>query len=372
MSQELYKTPIKIAGGEEKYVCPLSLVLNPYLGCVHECVYCYAKYILEVHGHWNKRIPCDVSAVEKQMVNALEKKSKTAVSRLIQQYIPFRTSNLTDPFQSIELKYGVMKKIMGIMIEHEYPIVFNTKGTVCARDEYITYLKEFPNVIQYTMITDDAELMRKLEPGAPPYMERMKAIRKLADNGLTVQARYSPVMPLIAENPSNLFRELADAGVKDIICEFGRLPLVKKQLDAINKALGMNYIEYLQSNDYPIEKARHWWKVRSDYKYKKLSEFKKIASDCGMGFTVCCEERPEFNDFINCCNTDKYGFNSMGWAVQMSAKNLDGLDFSEFIALHPNCPYPSEFSEFFSKGSLCNCLTEHDFDGDTYHKKESD
>jgi len=64
---KLYKTPIKVVSGEDRYVCPLALVMNTYIGCQHECVYCYAKYIMEFEKQWHRRAPCDVEIVRNIM-----------------------------------------------------------------------------------------------------------------------------------------------------------------------------------------------------------------------------------------------------------------------------------------------------------------
>lgn len=77
----------------------------------------------------------------------------------------------------------------------------------------------------------------------------------------------------------------------------------------------------------------------------------------------------ENNGFINCCNTDKYGLNSMPWTVQMSAKNLVGKSADDFIKQYPDCPYPKEFIDFFNGGKITNCLTELDFENGKYYQK---
>jgi DNA repair photolyase len=368
---KLYMTPISLVAGEDRYVCPLALVLNTYIGCQHECVYCYAKYIFEMYKHWDRRAPCDPQIVRDTISKSLAGKRNDNIGKLIQMRIPFRFSNLTDPFQQMEEKYRATYEVMKVLAEYNYPAVFNIKGvTGLTTPEYIELFKKFPCVFQYTIITDDDAMAKKLEPGAPSPTQRIEAMKILADNGFPCQLRYSPVFPGIYDNPESLFKKVSEVGCKDVICEQLHIPLNAKQKKLIDDALGFDYIEYLKKNGYPIHKETHWWKLEQDYKYQKLLEYKELAKKYNMGFTVCCEDRPQMNDYCNCCNTDKYGLNSLKYTIQMSSKDFEGKTVDEWIdSIEQKCPYEDKLREFFSNGKFCNCLTEHEFVNGTYRKK---
>ena len=370
MEQDLYKTPIKVVAGEDRYVCPLSLVLNTYIGCQHECVYCYAKYILEMEKQWHRRAPADVDIIRNIMNKSISGKMTNEAAKCIQQRIPFRFSNLTDPFQQMESKYRATFKTMEIMAEHNYPVVFNVKGvTGITTNEYMNLFKEFPNVFQYTIIVNDDKMAKKLEPGAPSTTERLKAMKTLSDNGFITQLRYSPVFPGIYDEPDELFRRASEAGCKDVICEQMRVPINQKQQTLINDALGFDYLDYLKEKGYPMIRFSHWYKLETEYRFKKLQEYKDLAKSYGMDFTVCSEERPQMNNWKNCCNTDKYGLNSMSWSIQ-KAKVFEEKKVDTFMSEYgQKCPFKKGLREFFNEGKFCNCLTEHQFKNGVYTKK---
>jgi DNA repair photolyase len=370
----MYKSPIKLAGGEESFVCPQSLVLNSYLGCSHGCVYCYAKFVLDIyHDFSGSSIPADPSLVEKAMVKAFKKNGKDAISQLIRSKVPFRFSNLTDPFQECEREHKATYNILKILSKWQYPAILNTKGIICADDEYIEVLKDIPCVIQMTITTDSDDIASKIEPYAPLPSERLQALDKLSKSGIITQVRYSPVFPKLTDEPDNLFKLCSNNGCRDIVCEMVRLPFTHKYLDSLNAGLGYDYLASLKG--YPIIKAKHWWKVEPIHKFNEYRRFKAIAANHGMKFYVCCEEEPEINGYANCCGTDKYpGMKScMPWTMQMRGNVFRGdkINFDEYIK-DTGCPYQEDFAKYWQSGKLEGTMSHLRYvkDDNTYIRKE--
>jgi DNA repair photolyase len=368
MTDKLYKSPIKLAGGEESFVCPQSLVLNSYMGCSHQCVYCYAKFVLDIYKKFDEVVPADVSVVEKTMIKAFEKNGKDSISQLIRRRVPFRFSNLTDPFQEAEHEYHATYDILEVLSKWNYPAILNTKGVIESESKYINILKKIPCVLQLTITSDNDDLSSRIEPGAPVVSKRLDALKTLSDNGIITQVRYSPVFPVIADDPLELFKKCKENGANDIVCEFARLPLSHKYLDALNKALGYDYLEMLKEKQYPIVKSNHWWKVEIEHKFKELIRFKQVANDIGLNFYICCEERPEINNWKNCCGTDKYpGMEScMDWTIQMNGDKIksEKTPFNDYIQ-GKSCPYNEDFEKFWNKGRLKTSLSDMQYDNDT-------
>ena len=350
---ELYKSPIKLAGGEERFVCPQSLVLNTYLGCDHDCIYCYARDILEPVKKWSPVKPADISIIEKTMKKAYSGNSQDMVSKLIRRRTPFRFANISDGFLMQELKYKVSYNTLLIMGDYQHPLIINTKGIVVALDNYIKLLRHMPVVVQMTITTENQEKANLLEPNAPDVESRIGAVKKLSDAGITCQVRYSPVYPKLTDNPEKLFELVSKAGAKDIICEMGRIPVLSKQKAQLNKGLGYDYLAHLRALDYPMFKFKQQWRVEQPFIFTEYERFKKIAESYGLNFFVCCEEKPEINDWCNCCGTHQYkGFEQgIDWTIQMNGHRIrdDWTSFDEYIKDF-DIPYEDGFRKFWDAG----------------------
>jgi len=325
---------------------------------------------MEDFGQWDSDPePASLKEVKKTFRNALSKGTKGKISKLIRQRIPVRFGNLTDPFQPKEKQIEVTYRILKFLNEIDYPVILNTKGTLQAEGKYLELLKEMKVVVQETLISLDEGLLNKLEPGAPSPQERIKALDKLSDEGIPTQVRYSPIFPLLTDEPRDLFKEVAEAGVNDIITEFVRISKQKQ----INDALGYNYIDKLKQEGYPIERRGNFWKVKQDKMFEEYKRHKEIAEEYGLDYLICCEEKPEINSWRNCCGVDKYkGFKGMDWTIQMNGKKFkeDKVSFDEYIT-DTECPYKGEFWNYWKQGKLEGSLTGLKKDS-VFYKREGE
>ena len=369
VSDDKYKTIIKVAGGEEKFVCPQALILNAYQGCDFNCVYCYADWIRDIYKHRDK--VGSYYVFKRQLIKALKGETNDEVSQLLRQKVPIRMSNLSDPFQYREEDNKISYRILKTLKKVSYPVILNTKGVLWAKDKYLDLLKDMDVVVQETIITDDDELAGKLEPNAPSPSERIKAINKASELGINTQVRYSPVFPLLNDVPESLFDKLE---VNDIITEFMRFSLNKSHIKALNDALGYDYFEMLKEEGYPIVKGSKWLKVSQDFIFEEYRRFKRLAEERGLNLFVCSEEKPEINGFENCCGTCKYnGFEScMDWTVQMRGEVFEDGEksFNEYIT--GSCPYKKEFKEYWDDGKLEGSLTGLKKKGDSYVRRKNE
>lgn len=349
----MYTNPISLAGGEERFVCPQSLALNTYVGCKHDCTYCCSKYLLSPYKHWRRLEPADTNLIRKMFVDAYAGK-KGVIYSLLRMKIPFRFSNLTDPLQrDLELEHRATLKTFEILRDYQYPAIITTKSDLWTEPEYLALLKEFPSVVQMTITTIDDDLASRIEPGAPVPSKRVEALQKGKLHGIITQVRYSPVFPLLTDQPEDAFKIYSESGVRDIICEFLRLPKKKSQQKWINDALGFDYVDFLKRKKYPLEDSGHWIKVAKHFIFEEYLRFKSIALKYGMDYYICCEEKPELNNFENCCGTSKYyGFEKcLDWTIQVNGKKFSNtpLSFDEYIK-DTLCPYTDEYRKFYEEG----------------------
>jgi len=181
---------MKIREIEAKSILSKSQVydyaLNPYVGCEHGCVYCYAKFMKRFTGHterWGEFVDVKKNAPE---LLACEVKRKKAGRVWI--------SGVCDPYQPLEKKYMLTKKCLDILVGNGWPFTVQTKSSLVMRD--IEILKRSRDAeVGFTITTADEKIRRLFEPGASPIKKRIEALAKLHSEGIRTFAMIAPVLP---------------------------------------------------------------------------------------------------------------------------------------------------------------------------------
>ena len=193
----------------------ISYSLNPYIGCYHACIYCYArKYFLmrNIGYNWGEYVEVKIN-----LPNLLEKQLKKIPSGSV---IGIGTS--CDPYQPLESKFKLTRGALKTLSEREdLKIEVQTKSTLVIRDLYL--LKEMKNTsIGFTIITIDDELGKFLEPKAQRSTKRIKVLRRLSQEGINTWIYVGPILPYITDSRMCLERivEVASKiGVKKILSD---------------------------------------------------------------------------------------------------------------------------------------------------------
>lgn len=176
--------------------------VNPYIGCSHACVYCYAPYYarrMGYSGEWGSYVHIKANAVE-LLRREVAKRSKGVV------YL----SSLTDAYQPVESTYGLTRRLLGVLLSRDWPIIIQTKSPLVVRD--LDIIRGFSKAeVGFTIITLDEDLRAKLEPGAPSVSSRIDALRELKSEGI---ATFTFIGPVIPGTPLEELVELVDE-VKD-------------------------------------------------------------------------------------------------------------------------------------------------------------
>ena len=183
----------------ELCTCPDKLTFNPYTGCDHECLYCYASsYIPRFYDCRPK----------KDLISRLKREAGRLKGELIS------LSNSSDPYPRLEQKTGLTRRCLEILAGSNCRLQIITKSDLVVRD--IDLLQKVPSVVSVTIPTDDDRLSVKLEPGAPVSSRRLEAIETLVKEGIPVTVRIDPVIPFLNEDLTELVETVADLGVEHI------------------------------------------------------------------------------------------------------------------------------------------------------------
>ncbi len=163
-----------------------SYVSNPYYGCTHHCVYCYAKYIMQApvtSANWNN----DVYVKE---FSDYDIPMGTGNARLL-------FSTATDPYQPLELKERATRKILEAIVDSDLHVSILTKSKHVVRD--IDLFKRMKDVnISFSIALND-DLASIFEPGASRPSERIEALKILHEEGIRTSVLVVPILPCFTD-----------------------------------------------------------------------------------------------------------------------------------------------------------------------------
>ena len=168
-------------------------VINPYVGCVHGCVYCYARFMKRFTAHpepWGTFL--DVKA------NAAQTLRRQLDSRRepLDEVVFF--SSVTDPYQPAEGKYRLTRSLLEVLLEHHVPVSILTKSDLVLRDADL--LRPMPGAsVGLSFSTADDSLARMLEPRASAPSRRIRALKELRTRGVETWAFLSPFLPGVSD-----------------------------------------------------------------------------------------------------------------------------------------------------------------------------
>jgi DNA repair photolyase len=181
---------ISVKGVVTKSKLPgVDYVINPYIGCQHGCIYCYAEFMKRFTNHhekWGEFI--DVKA------NALD------VLGNIEKYRGKRIlfSSVTDPYHPVESKYKLTRKILEALIPVQPIVEILTKGRMFVRD--IDLLKQYNDAtVGISIVTVDEKISREIEPIAATPKLRLDALKRCKESGLKTCVFFSPIFPYITD-----------------------------------------------------------------------------------------------------------------------------------------------------------------------------
>jgi DNA repair photolyase len=203
--------------------------INPYKGCEHGCIYCYAR---PSHAYLNLSPGIDFETKLFYKPNAAELLEKELRHPGYQVKMIALGAN-TDPYQPIERKLRVTRGILEVLTRFRHPVGVITKGAMVERDIDLLADLARDNLagVGITLTTLDPELKRTLEPRASSPQARLRVIRRLSQAGVPVRVMFSPVIPFV--NDAELERVLeaaAEAGASTASYVMLRLPYELKGL----------------------------------------------------------------------------------------------------------------------------------------------
>ncbi|NPV61213.1 MAG: radical SAM protein [Methanotrichaceae archaeon] len=177
--------------------CPPKLSLNPYTGCAHGCLYCYASSYIPRFQECRPK-----EGLLKRLARELARAEPDKIVSL---------SNSSDPYPPMEEGLKLTRGCLRLLKDYGRSAQVVTKSDIVKRD--IDILKEMPSAVSITITTLSDDLSRKLEINAPLPKRRLNAIRALRGEGIPVSVRLDPIIPGINDSEiEELVSAVAQAG----------------------------------------------------------------------------------------------------------------------------------------------------------------
>lgn len=190
---------------------PFDRSINPYRGCEHGCIYCFAR---PTHAYLGLSPGLDFETklvARPEAPDVLERELRSKSYR--PDVIAMGTN--TDPYQPIEREHRIMRRILEVLLKYRHPVGIVTKGSLIERDADV--LGEMGNLglvhVGVSVTTLDRDVARKMEPRVPSPERRLATIRRLTDAGCPVHVMVSPVVPALTDHELEAILErAAEAG----------------------------------------------------------------------------------------------------------------------------------------------------------------
>ncbi|TVQ75836.1 MAG: PA0069 family radical SAM protein [Phycisphaeraceae bacterium] len=273
---------------------PFDWTVNPYRGCEHGCIYCFARPYHEFLG-FSCGLDFETKLVAKPEAPALLRRELAALKWKPE---PIVMSASTDVYQPIEHEMRLARGCLEVMAECFQPVSTMTKSAMVLRDVDLWSRLAEKNAgrVTVTLVTLDAELARKLEPRASAPSARLRTIEELTKAGVPVTVNVAPIIPGLteAELPS-ILRAAADAGARRAAWVLLRLPYQTKDL----------FLDWLERSVHPERAKKVESLIRQSRGGKLYEASNRNGKDRRRGSGVMVEQIAQNFDVF----TRKYGLN---------------------------------------------------------------
>ncbi|MBZ9578632.1 radical SAM protein [Patescibacteria group bacterium] len=243
-----------------------DFVINPYVGCMHGCIYCYARFMKRFTNHkepWGKFLDIKINASDLIPEKTEKYKNKSIT-----------IASVTDAYQPMERKYKLMRGILTNLIPLQPDLCIMTKSDLIVRD--IDLLKNFKKCMAgVSLALLDEHIRKEVEPFASPIDKRINAVKELQKAGIRTFIFVSPMLPEFTDWEGIINK------TKDFVNEFW--------FENLNiRATNWPHIKRWLETKHPdlLEKYERIYFTKSDYWNKIEQEIKSFCISKKLNFSV--------------------------------------------------------------------------------------
>ncbi len=212
MRAEYREEPCKVALNRVRGM-PFSWSLNPYMGCVHRCTFCYVRaFEKRADRPSDDRYGTSIR-VKVNVADVLRRE----LGRRSWAHEPVAIGAATDPYQPAEGRYRLTRRCLEALTEAANPFSIITRGPMVVRDVdvLVEAARRAEVSVTFSVPTLDPDIWRATEPGTAPPRQRLRALRTLVDAGVRASVGMAPLLPGLSDRPEQLaevVRAARDAG----------------------------------------------------------------------------------------------------------------------------------------------------------------
>jgi len=250
-TQVFHETPKQIVNKVTSPDLGMMYSMNPYQGCEHGCIYCYARNSHEYWG-WSAGLDFESKIIVKENAPALLEKFLLHPKW---EAVPISLSGNTDCYQPLERKYEITRNILKVLARYRHPVGIISKNSLILRD--LDLLKDLAtdNLVNvYISITTlNEDLRRVMEPRTASGLKRLKTVEALASAGIPVGIMNAPVIPGLNHHEiPDILKAAADSGALNAGMTVVRL----------NGSIGKIFEDWLRKN-FPDRFDKVWNQICS-------------------------------------------------------------------------------------------------------------
>jgi len=335
--------------------CHYAFEIDTYgRGCIHNCVYCYAKEILTRHGWWNapQPFPLNLAEIRKIFYTVFETDKPSRWRDIMDKKVPLRLGSMSDCFMWMDKKYRITHEFLKILKFYRYPHIIFTRSDLVAHEDYLQVLDPELVSVQFSISGGNEQLTRAIEPGAPGVKRRLQALKILAESGFWTTVRINPFLPMYPDGyftdeksiierfgsknnvpKFDLFEwdfisELKAAKVPSILVGFARLnPFA---IRALTKETGINFASFFKPELFKKTAESRYTDSEIAYYYKRIQQ-ECVKNDIrfqtcfiGMGMKDYYQYQNLWSNKSDCCdargNVDKFKASSQDvpWEIRIN------------------------------------------------------
>lgn len=284
--------------------CSMPMTFDTYSNCSFGCMYCFSQFQRGIGGAKDSYLHKEVKHVSVDKIKRMftdPDKYGGQFKEYIKQRKVMQWGGLSDQFDGFERKHGVTLELLRFFKEIDYPLCFSTKATWFTEDErYMELIRGQKNWnFKFSIITLDEHKAHVIERGVPTPLERLEAIRRIAEadaGGATLRLRPF-IIGISTPTYLDLIREASNRGATAMSTEFmcveQRSPTLKQWMPTFNELCGFDFMDFYRKFSVSTGYLRLNRKVKEPF----MRNMKQLCEELGMRFYVSDAHFKEL-----CCN----------------------------------------------------------------------
>jgi DNA repair photolyase len=307
------------------------LLVNPYNGCSHNCLFCYSHAF---GGYFRLFREHGVVTVFKDFDKRLERQLDGLTVASCGYLSP-----VTDPFQPLNDRYGLSERIVKAFIDRNIPVQFTTKGRI-SETALKLIKKQEHSFGEVSILTLDEDKRRQLMASVASTDELVRNIERLANEDKFAVCRIDPIIPFVTDNPKELeelVRKVVDAGAGHIITSCLDIPLMMKDelFEELSRRFSVPQKHFAGLYTEMMSGRLH---AKIAYRRKLFGMIRAICDAHRVTMSLCMEFESLAGKHVKGLNEEFMNSgNCEGIDVPLYARAGDGTQFEPVTGCNGNC-----------------------------------